>query len=95
MPPVIYTFKAVQDLVRLRSFLQGKSPEAASRAVTAIRVAIKGAALQPERFRPVPDLPFYREILIEFGATGYVVRFRYEPGGSIVIVRVKHQLEEK
>ena len=36
---------------------------------------------------------YYREIIIDFGGSGYVARFRYEPGGDIIIVRIKHQLE--
>ncbi len=35
----------------------------------------------------------YREIIIDFGDSGYIARFRYETGGDIFIVRIKHQLE--
>lgn len=94
MPHIIYTPKALDDLIRLREFLQGKNPEAAKRAVAAIKLAIKNSAIYPDRFRPVLDLPNYREILIEFGASGYIARFRHEVGGDIQIVRIKHQLED-
>ena len=95
MPQIIYTPKALDDLVRLRVFLHDKNPDAAKRAVAVIRLAIKSSALYPERFRPVLNLPFYREILIDFGASGYIARFRHEPGGNILIVRIKHQLEDE
>ena len=95
MPHIIYTPKALEDLIRLRVFLKDKNPEAAKRAVAAIKLSIKSSVLHPERFRPVLDLPFYREILIEFGASGYIARFRHEPGGDLYIVRIKHQLEDE
>jgi plasmid stabilization system protein ParE len=94
MPRIIYTETALSDLVRLRNFLQSKSPEASKRAVSAIQEAIKNASTFPERFRPVPDLMHYREIIIDFGSSGYIARFRYEDGGDIYIVRIKHQLED-
>jgi plasmid stabilization system protein ParE len=95
MPHIIYTPKALDDLVRLRAFLKDKNLEAAKRAVIAIRTAIGSASKSPERFRPVPNLPFYREIIIEFGGSGYIARFRHEPGQPIIIVRIKHQLEDE
>lgn len=94
MPQIIYTPRAVADLVRLRDFLKTKSPDAAKRAVASIKLAIQKSAVQPERFRPVQDLMYYREIIIDFGSSGYVARFRYEQGGNIIIVRIKHQFED-
>lgn len=95
MPRIIYTETAIADLVRLRDFLKTRSPEASKRAISAIRKAIENASFFPERFRPVPDLLHYREIIIDFGSSGYIVRFRYEQGGDIHIVRIKHQLENE
>ena len=87
--------KALEDLVRLRDFLKNKNPDAAKRAVATIKLVIRNSAAYPDRFRPVLDLPFYREILIEFGASGYIARFRHEVGGDIYIVRIRHQLEDE
>ena len=72
MPRIIYTETAIADLVRLRDFLKTRSPEASKRAVSVIRKAIETAAAFPERFRPVPDLMHYREIIIDFGSSGYI-----------------------
>lgn len=94
MPQIIFTTEATADLVRLRSFLKTKNPEAAKRATLAIKQAISGASSQPNRFRPVPALMHYREIIIDFGNNGYIVRFRYEQDGDIYIVRIKHQKED-
>jgi plasmid stabilization system protein ParE len=93
MPRIIYTQTALADLVRLRDFLKSKSPEASKRAVSVIQKAIEKTAVFPDRFRPVPELTHYREIIIDFGGSGYIARFRYKEGEDIYIVRIKHQLE--
>jgi plasmid stabilization system protein ParE len=93
MPRIIYTPRAIADLVRLAKFLSSKDKTVAKRAISAIRTAIEKAAIFPDRYRPVPDLIHYREIIIDFGDSGYIVRFRYETGEDIFIVRIKHQLE--
>lgn len=94
MPQIIYTPRALADLIRLRDFLKTKNLEASTRAVANIKLAIQKSAVQPERFSPVQDLIYYREIIIVFGSRGYVARFHHEPGSDIVIVRIKHQLED-
>lgn len=94
MPHLSYTPTAIADLVRLRNFLKSKNPDAAKRAIAVIRSEIEKAGFNPERFRPVIDLQHYREIIVDFGGSGYVARFRYERGGDVFIVRVKHQLED-
>ena len=93
MPRIIYTLHAIADLVRLAKFLSTKDKAVAKRAISAIRIAVEKAANLPDRYRPVPDLMHYREIIIDFGDTGYIARFRYETGDDIFIVRIKHQLE--
>ena len=94
MPQIIYTSRAVADLVRLRDFFKTSSPDAPKRAIASMKLAIQKSAVQPERFRPVQDLMYYREIIIDFGSSGYIARFRYEQGSDIIIVRIKHQLED-
>ena len=95
MPRIIHTETAIADLVRLRDFLKTRSPEASKRAVSVIRKAIENALVFPDRFRPAPDLIDYREIIIDFGSSGYIARFRYEQDGDIYIVRIKHQIENE
>ena len=94
MPRIIYTPRAVADLARIKDFLKTSSPDAAKRVVASIKFAIQKSAVHPERFRPVQDLMYYREIIIDFGSSGYVGRFRYEQGSNIIIVRIKRQLED-
>ena len=94
MPHIIYTPTAISDLIRLANFLKSKDKAVAKRAITTIRTEIEKASVLPERYRPVPDLLHYREIIVDFGASAYIARFKYEQGGDISVVRIKHQLEE-
>jgi len=93
MPRIIYTPSAISDLVRLAKFLSTKDKMVAKRAISLIRSDIEKAAILPDRYRPAPDLMHFREIIIDFGSSGYIARFRHEQGDDILIVRIKHQLE--
>ncbi|MDR3323194.1 MAG: type II toxin-antitoxin system RelE/ParE family toxin [Zoogloeaceae bacterium] len=93
MPRIIYTRHALADLTSLRVILRQINPEAAQKAIAAIRAAIRQSCIHPERFRPVPDLPGFREIIIGFGHSGYVARFHHAPNGDIIVARIRHQLE--
>jgi plasmid stabilization system protein ParE len=84
---------AFGDLVRLRGFLLPKSSVAASRAVATIRAGVKILATHPEIGRPVEEMaPEFREWLIEFGQSAYVVLYHYE-GKQIVILAIRHGRE--
>lgn len=93
MPRIIWSPPALLDVQRAYRFLAGKSIDAAKRAVKAIREGVKIIAQHPEIGRPDDDMePEYRELLIDFGDSGYVVLYRYE-GQSAVIIAVRHQKE--
>jgi plasmid stabilization system protein ParE len=94
MPRVVLAPAAGRDLQRIRRFLAVKNPAASKRAAAAIKEGIKQVATTPEGYRPVEDMPFHREIVIKFGASGYVARYFYQPGGDVLTLRVKHQLED-
>ena len=54
---------------------------------------MKVLALQPGIGRPVEDMePQYREWLINFGDSGYIVLYRYERDVATVLA-VRHQKE--
>jgi plasmid stabilization system protein ParE len=93
MPRIVTTYLASLDAERLRQFLQSKNPAAASRAAAAIREGIGQIAAYPEGYKPVPNMPYHREMHIKFGSGGYTVRYHYEPGGDITILRMRHQRE--
>lgn len=93
MPRLIWSPRALGDVQRLYRFLSGKSPDAARRAVRAIRDGMKVVAQQPGIGRPVADMePEYREWLIDFGAGGYVAKYRLD-GETAVVLAVRHQRE--
>jgi plasmid stabilization system protein ParE len=93
MPQVIFARAALRDIERLRAFLQPKNPLAARRAGEAIFQGVRVLGAHPRMGRTVENLPeSYREWLIEFGDTGYTVRYRIEEG-VITILAIRHQKE--
>jgi len=93
MSRLIWSPQALQDVQRLQRFLADKNADAARRVVKAIRESVKVLAHQPGVGRPVEDMePEYREWVINFGDSGYVVLYRYD-GETAVILAVRHQKE--
>ena len=94
MPSIKYSTQAIADLKRLHDFLATQDPDVARRAISVIREALMKVAVMPERFRPVEGKIYNREAIIDFGSSGYIVRFRHLPNGDITIARIKHQKED-
>lgn len=94
MPSIKYSVQAIADLKRLHDFLATQDKDVAKRAVSVIRDALHKAAFMPERFRPVEGKMYQREVIINFGTSGYIARFRHLPNGDITIARIKHQKED-
>jgi plasmid stabilization system protein ParE len=93
MPRLIWAPQSLTDVQRPYRFLASKNLDAARRAVQAIRQEMKVLTLQPGMGRPIEDLPVeFREWLIDFGDSGYVVRYRLD-GEVIVVLAVRHQKE--
>ena len=92
MPQVIFAPAAIRDLQRLRDFLRPKSAEAAQRGCSdPSGVTILGA--HPRLGRTIEDLPeAFREWLIDFGDSGYVVRYRIGDD-AVTILAIRHQKE--
>jgi plasmid stabilization system protein ParE len=93
MPRLIWSPHALRDVQRLYRFLAEKNIEAARRAVKSIRAGVKVIAHQPGIGRLAEEMePEYREWLIEFGDSGFVVLYRHH-GKTAVILAVRHQRE--
>ncbi|WP_033067324.1 type II toxin-antitoxin system RelE/ParE family toxin [Thalassospira australica] len=93
MSQVRFAPAAIRDLQRLRDFLRSQNPDAARRAGEAIRQGVKVLGAHPNLGRLVDDLPeAFREWLIEFGDSGYVVRYRID-GDTVTILVIRHQRE--
>ncbi|PWR20857.1 type II toxin-antitoxin system RelE/ParE family toxin [Zavarzinia compransoris] len=91
--PLIWTANALDDVGRLHRWLKPKDADAARRAVAAIRDGVKLLAQAPQAGRPAKDMaPEYREKLIDFGNSGYVVLYRLD-GETVVLLAVRHQKE--
>lgn len=93
MPQLIWTPEALQGVRRCHRFLAPKNPDAASRAVRAIREGMQIVAAHPGVGRPADKMaPEFREWLIPFGESGYAVLYQVD-GELAVVLAVRHQRE--
>ncbi len=93
MPRLIWTPSALLDVQRLYRFLVVKNPDAARRAVKAIRQDVKVLEQQPKVGRPVEEMDNeYRDWIIDFGDSGYVARDRVDPQ-FVSVLAIRHQKE--
>ena len=93
MPRLIWTPSALLDVQRLYRFLVVKNPDAARRAVKAIRQGVKVLEQQPKVGRPVEEMDnVYRDWIIDFGDSGYVARYRVDPQ-FVSVLAVRHPKE--
>ena len=93
MSRLIWSPPALQDVQRAYRFLAPKNLDAAKRAVKAIRLGVRVLEQQPALGRPVEDMDVeFRDWLIDFGDSGYVVRYRVDPQ-RVLILAVRHQKE--
>lgn len=86
MPRLIITEGAGQGMERCRQFLVEKGPQIAQRAALAIERQFARLEGGPEGGRPFPELPELRELIIEFGDSGYVALYRHERADDAVYV---------
>ena len=95
---VRFTPGAEADLVRLYPFILERDASdwaLAERALEAIRNAVRSLELSPFSFRKASaDNPFLRELLIPFGASGYVALFEIEDAKRVTVLAVRHQRED-
>lgn len=88
------------DLERLFDFLidQAETSEELDRAqaaIDAIRATVRHRlAITPYSFRKAAQNPAQRELIIPFGGTGYVALYEIVSTSKVVILAVRHQLEE-
>ena len=87
--------RAADDMQRLFDFLAEADLPAAERARAAISQAI--SLLQSFPFacrKALPDNPFLRELVIEFGHSGYVALYEIEVSDTVTVLAVRHQRED-
>jgi plasmid stabilization system protein ParE len=84
---------AVLDVERLRTYLDQNNPDVAQRALARIWTAIERLQEFPALGTPTKD-PDVRQIVIRFGASGYIVRYIAKPN-DIVVTRIWHGRETR
>ncbi|KQV82960.1 type II toxin-antitoxin system RelE/ParE family toxin [Rhizobacter sp. Root1221] len=97
---VRFSAAADDDLTRLFDFLFDRAEtvedlDLAQAAIEAVRsVALNQLATTPYSFRKAGKSPTRRDLIIPFGATGYVALYEIASSSSIVVLAVRHQREE-
>lgn len=93
-----FTEEAENDLIRLYEFILARDEgdwTTAERALEAIKNAIRSLELTPFSFRKAsPDTPFLREVVVPFGASGYVALYEIEINETVTVPAVRHQRED-
>ncbi|SMB21991.1 Plasmid stabilization system protein [Sterolibacterium denitrificans] len=94
---VRFTEAAEADLVRLYEFILERDATdwaLAERALAAIRAGMSILEQTPFSCRKAAtDTPFLRELLIPFGAAGYVALFEIDDAETVTVLAVRHQRE--
>ena len=95
---VRFTPEAEADLVRLYQYVLERDStdfDVAARALEAIRKGLAGLERSPFSYRKaLPGNPFLRELLIPFGASGYVALFEVDDADTVTVLAVRHQRED-
>ena len=95
---VRFAEEAEADLVRLYEFILAKDEtdwSLAERALEEIKNAIHSLELSPFSYRKATSgNPFLRELVIPFGAAGYVALFEIDNDQIVTILAVRYQRED-
>ena len=95
---VRFTEEALADLERLYEFALARDDgdwNTAERALAAIRNGLGLLEASPFSCRKAaPDNTFLRELIIAFGASGYVALFEIDDGKTVTVLAVRHQRED-
>ena len=90
-----FTPDAEDDLLRLYDFLLEKDLAAAESALEAVRNGVELLSLSPFSCRKAgTGNPLLREIVVPFGASGYVALFEIEGPPTVTVAAVRHQRED-
>lgn len=92
---ILFSSAAMADLERLRAFLEPKNPGAAARGMRVIWKALDLVEGLPELGRATSE-PGMRLIVVGFGSSGYIIRYRVLPeNGGIYVTRIWHGREAR
>jgi plasmid stabilization system protein ParE len=92
---------AEADLDRLFEFVlereltrEGGDLALPEQAIVTLRAGMETLKTSPFTCRKAGQSPFLRELVIPFGRTGYVALFEIEDASNVVVVALRHQLED-
>ena len=95
------TREAEADLERLFDFIIERELSRdrgdlaiAEQALAGIRAGIAPLKTSPFTCRKAGQSPFLRELIIPFGRSGYLALFEIEAATEVVVVALRHQLED-
>jgi len=92
---ILLSRDAIEDVERLRTFLDHANPGAARRALALIWTAIERLQDFPALGMPTED-PDIRQIVLRFGASGYIVRCAILPEtADVLVTRLWHGREAR
>ena len=95
---VRFTEEAREDLERLYNWLLDRSDgdfALAERALQSIRDGVAVLEVAPLSCRKATSAdPFLRELVIGFGASGYVLLFEVEDAATVTVLAARHQRED-
>ena len=92
MAQVVYSAYAVENIERAIQFLRDKNPEVAVASAAAIRSAVESLATHPLIGRRVEGE--LRELVISYGATGYIALYRFDiQRDQVRVLALRHQRE--
>jgi len=94
---VRFTETALSDLDRLYTFLLAFDIQTAEHAVQAIADGLSFLRKSPFSCRKAADGahgPLLRELIIPFGASGYLALFQIEDANTVSILALRHQRED-
>ena len=92
MAKVVYSAHALDNVAGAIEHLREKNPEAALAAAAAIRSAVDNLATHPLVGRRVEGE--LRELVISYGATGYVALYRFVVlRDEVRVLALRHQRE--
>ena len=95
---VAFSARADADLNRLYDFILERDPDGwtlAEQARVTLVDSVKSLERTPFSFRKAtPSNSFLREMVVPFGATGFVVLFEVFDQHTVVVLAIRHQRED-
>ena len=98
--PIVFSREAEEDLVRIFDHAFERELNSSTgdldipmRAIQSIQQACDFLAISPFSCRKVANSPFVRELIVPFGATGFVVLFEIQSAERVHIGAIRHQRE--